>query len=699
MDAVAAYYAKLPHTNTADDADALLAFIKKDHNQFSAAGIYDGQVWARFSDGDILAIANAQLPAKTKSSAVDVYARRSTNASPPLKIGVHCKPIAQPSCPRAYVLANTRFFSNENDVAIAKALGSVGYDVISNNVTVDQLKLVKNAHVLEIDSHGVSIAPGVDEDSDNGAFYGVVTATPVTANDDVKYAGDIADGSILYGLGAYLASKSTRYALLPVYVVTPKFFQKYVTFQNDALDDSLAFLNACLSASNAAQQTLMKTLVAKGLATYLGWAESVNDHVAIVDSEIFYNRVLPEDVTRELIPVPHTSPPESASDVMTAYNWMVSLGITGGTGDKSNLKLFVFPPKHPQLAPILDQVNLFEYNKDQPGTPWIAGAGEWGSPQRPSDIVWGIASEPLGTITAFPSPLANYLGAGDVRSILPLSVTNGYIRLFEDGISSNAIPLTEWDGTVTVSETQTFSGTPYSGSVTLTANLNVGLRDDVNPIRLGIESKSLNYPPTFFTDFMPSSSGTFGGTGTYSDTYGGSPATYQSMSQAADAGSNPSASSDAVFDAAQPGGTYAHTCGSVNNDSATACLWITGNGSDVATCQGGTFGGGSICPYGPAPSAVMWMFGNYNFCGPSGEAIPFTVNDNPYSYALSAPEFSCPSGFLEPPPTSATASEASEKTTYTFTFHPPKSPPTINTATGVETPNSGGAKRVKAKTP
>jgi hypothetical protein len=704
MQALAAYYQKLPHTSTSDDDKSLLGFIQKDRHAFSAAGVYDGQVWATFSGGEQLTIANSDGPVTAKDS------RRVDSGSPtalrPFPIRVHCKS-PMPACPRAYVLWNSLFFENNNDVAIAAALSDVGYAVISGNATIDQLKAVKSAHVLEIDSHG-SVIPLVDRKGNplKSGLYGLSTATVVSAKNEVKYAADIADQSIVYGLGVYENEKLKKAYLLPVYVATPTFFQKYVSFENDALDNSLAFFNTCFSASPDVEESFVNVLEAKGLATYLGWTKSVTDDDALAASENFYDRTLPEDVTQEVIPVTHLTPPESASDVRTAYAWMQSQDLTvshmpinvglppTNTGSAATLELDVLPPGGPQLAPILNQVTLFEYNNDQPGTPWIAGGGEWGSPASASDIVWGIASKPLGAITAFPPPLANYLGPGDVRSTLPSSVTNGYVRLFEDGISSNAVPLTEWDGTVNVTETQTFIAPPYSGSVTLTATLAVGLRESVNPIRTGIGG-DLYYPPTIFTDFTPNSSGTFGGSGTYSDMYGGSPASYSSTHESVMAGSNPSASSNAIFDAAQPGGTYEHTCGSENDNPAAACLWITGNGNDVATCEGGTFGGGSICPNGPAPSPIAWMFGNYNVCGPSGEAIPFTIDRGAYAYTLGAPEFSCPSGFLEGP---ASSSEASESTTYTFTFNPPKSPPTINTATGVETPNSSGRPRVKAKT-
>jgi hypothetical protein len=666
MHALAAVYEKLPHKSTLEDAKSLLSFIQKDRRQFSAAGIYDAQVWARFSDGNVLAIANAQLPSQTKPRAVA-----------PRKIRVHCKSQAQAACPRAYVLGNRRFFSNSNDVAIAAALGAAGYGVVKGDVTVDQLKLVKNAHVLEIDSHGMAIGPDVVSSSsgDQGEF-GVLTATPVTANDDVKYAGDIADGSILYGLGTYLAGKAKGYALLPVYVAMPKFFQKYVTFQNDALDDSLAFLNTCFSASPAAQQSLLKTLGAKGLGTYLGWAKEVNDHVAIIDSEIFYNRTLPEDVTQEVIPVPHLIPPEPAADVVTAYDWMVNLGITGGTGSASNLELFLFPPRHPQLAPILKRVSVTDdFYPSTPNT--IEGIGEWGAPAHSGELVWGIAQTPTGPLAPF-FPTPTYASALGIKSTIPANVSNGFVRVVEDGISSNAVPLTEWDGTISDTEKLTFGdgspGSNASGTITFTAVLNVSLRADVNPYRTQI-SGPMKQPELLFSNFMSNSTGSLNGSG--SRTVNGIVVTYAPTNESATVAPEyilPGTSSASFFLAQAPyGDPTAFGCDLASANPLTACVTVDLYGPNVATCT--TTGGG--CPAGSNSSPVPWQSTNTTLCGPQGTTIPFTVTG---AYAMTAPVLNCPA--FNPSLPYLPGVPVTETQTWTSSFGSPKSPPTSQTATG-----------------
>jgi hypothetical protein len=695
MNAIANEYKKLPHKTIEADASALLAFIQKDRKSFSAAGIYDGQVWAEFSDGTFLAISNSEIeiPTKKKPAGGDPYALPA-----PREASLRQQFTADGyGAPRAYVLGNAAAYGTSTIQVlrdIATALQDVGYNVTFAEATVDQLKAVQDAHVLVINTHGgtmpAHIPGGVHEIRQAG--YALVTTTPITSGNDAKYASDIADGSVYYGMSGYYNLTTRRPELTETYNVSPEFFEKYVTFQNGALDNSLAFFATCLSASPDVVQPFLKVLQDKGLIAYLGWTKMTTHIDDLTAAAEFIDRTLPEDITQNVIPVQHETPPQSASTVTDTYDWMEKAGLTWSStpgnvslpptdsGALSTLLLYVKPsPGVPQLAPILNQVTLFEYNKDQPGTPWIEGQGAWGAPEKSGDVVWGISSDPLGSIKPFPAPLSGYSGEGQLRSTLPASATNGYIRLFEDGISSNAVPLTEWDGTIAVEEKQTVGGN-FDGSVTLKAALRVSLHEAINPMRAKIDGP-LTWPPAYFTDFMPNSNGFLSGDGSYSSIYGGSPAVYKSTHEDAVVGSNQNApKGDAVFDAALPGGSYTHTCGSVVNDLATACLAIGGSGDNVATCSGGTpaSGNGSICPAGYQPSPVQWAFNTYGYCGTSGAYIPFTVSHT--NYALSVPSsFNCPSGYAGPP---APPGLVSEKTTFTFKFGAPKSPPTSQTATG-----------------
>jgi hypothetical protein len=692
MNAIAKIYKTLPHKSTTDDAKALLAFIHKDRHAFSAAGIYDGQIWAQFTDGALLAISNTEFatPSSKNAERTDPY------VLPLGPRGLDVRGRDAASAPRAYVLGNNVDFGAGTIHylgTVAAALRDVGYNVTFADASVDQLMAVHDAHAFLINTHGGPMPSHIAGGTTlRQGGYALFTTTPITASNDAKYADDIDDGAIYFGMDGYYNVETRQQQLSDTYVVSPYFFEKYVTFQSGTLDNSVAFFATCFSASPDLVAPLLTVLQNAGLRTYLGWTKGTR-HVDDVNAALeFFNRTLPEDVTGNVIPVQHETPPQSASIVSDAFEWMQKENLTVSrdpsnvglapvsTGAASNLLLYEKrAPGVPQLAPILNQVTLFEYNKDQPGTPWIAGQGAWGAPARLSDITWGISSDPLGAIEPFPTPLAGYTESQDVRSTLLPSVTNGYIRLFEDGISSNVIPLTQWDGTITVEEKETLGG-DFSGAVTLNADLNVSLRESVNPVRAQIDATPASVP-AYFTDFMPISTGFLGGDGSYSNIYGGSPAVYKSNHQdAVVASDQSSARAAAVFNAALAGGSYAHTCGSAVDDPSTACLDIEGSGNNVATCTGGTpsAGPGSICPGNHQPSRVAWGFDDYSFCGPSGAYIPFTIVSSSYNLKVPA-SFTCAGGYIGPSPPPGLISE---ETTFTFKFGAPKSPPTRQTATG-----------------
>ena len=647
MNAVAAYFAKLPHKNPLADAKALQAFIRK-RSEFESAQIDADQLWARFIDGTQYAVVNAPAPStpvKSSAAAEEMY-REVSDAASTKKVG-----------PNAFVLGNSRFFSVESPVEIGKALEDVGYHVYTDDVTLDVLRnKLKNVHVLFIDSHGAE-----DYNKDTPSEFGILTATTVSANNDTTYAGDIADGSIYFGMGVYLkkVAGKTQERADSVYVVSPKFFKKYATFQDDTLDDSLVFVNTCFSASPPAKNSLQSVLSAKGVTAYLGWTKATLSSDAVRAALNFFDRTLPEDRTHDDLPVAHKSPPEPAALELDAYAWMQQHRLTEshnpenaeipphGQGDVSALEYEDFAGGFPQLAPILATVGTQE---DQ-GV--IDGYGSFGkSNVKP---VWGIAqSPPKGSgATIFPKPHPP-VGTSDmsegVESTIPSKVTNGYVRVFVDGIVSNEAPLTEWQGTITVSDVRTYSGSE-TGTLTFNGTLNVNVRTEVAPVRKEIDGP-LSDPIFAFGDAMPNSTGVLGGSGSLKSS--GETATYSSNDQSAvPYYTNPS--STANFEL---GGTSSISpCYPVVSSPATVCLYIQGEGNNVATCSG------ALCSL----TQIPWAFQNAGAENPG----PIPLEIDYHNYTLSAPK----STFEDIGGQGWTG-----ETTYSFTFGPPQSPPTAGTS-------------------
>jgi hypothetical protein len=675
MHAVAVAFAKLPHKSALDDAKALLTFIQKDRKAFSAAGIYDGQLWAKFADGKLLVVANAGTSTKAVKPNEPAPAQRLPARRDTLRLR------AGAIRSTAYVFGNSVFFPNQPIAPIAKALQNTGYDVVAGDATVDNLKAVHDARVLYLSTHGVAI-----RFKGEVAAYAVETATRVSANGDVRYAGDIADGSIIYGMGAYLDAVSNKEELDPVYVVSRKFFQKYVRFEKGSLDNSVVYIDACFSASPLIVGAWSSTMKSLGATAYVGWTKETGDGDADTAAEYFFDRTLPEDQTQGAIHVERPSPPQPAADLLTAYLWMKQVGLTVSdaldnqhfppldTGTASTLEIVnLAAPNIPQLAPLLQR--LIVQDVFYPNTPsTISGVGEWGAPQDAASLAWGISKSVTGPIeTQFPPPTSS---AGSVKSPIPSNVSNGYVRVVEDGVKSNAAPLTEWDGTISDKETLTIgqaSSFGDTGKVTYTAVLHVGLRTDVNPTRTKIDGKALPFALEF-SNFMPSSTGTLSGTGSW--TVNGVTVTYSANSEKATVAPEyiVPGTSPASFFVAQLTYQASFGCDTAPDSLRTACLVVDLYGPDVATCT--TTAGG--CPAGSNGTPVPWQSNNTTLCGPGGTTIPFTMNRK---YALSAPTLSCPAFTPSSSPYGVNV-PVTEEQTWTSTFGAAHSPPTKSTATG-----------------
>jgi hypothetical protein len=384
-------------------------------------------------------------------------------------------------------------------------------------------------------------------------FYAWLSQTPYSTSSLATYGADYLAGTIIVGLRLQYPPSKTFY--LPTYAFTPAFLTSHLSFNAGAIVDN----QSCFGESPAIIDGVLATLKVAGVGRYTGWTkEVVGDDADQTDAFIF-DRMLGEHSSSFLVNYAiQRSPPQRPFPLDDIESIMKTESRSGplGTG--------VAQTNEPYTA----SDDGFTANVSAPPLPdgtkavWIPsdlGGENVADPPifyaYPAISTMAMDSEGLtgGTLDIFGKfptaqgvvtitdasgttkpPILTWTSQ-EIQVTLPPGGAGaaGGVQVFDatEAIGSNLVPLTEWQGQLVYSESDSisnFGSTTGSGVGTFGILTTANVRDDVHPVVPSIDAtpapQNLYFPQlmgsstadvTTLTGSYQYSSGT-GGTVTFS---------------------------------------------------------------------------------------------------------------------------------------------------------------------------------------
>lgn len=703
-------YQTLPHTSVQSDLTAL-ANQMTSSGTFSSATVMPDGISATFPSGLEVIIA-ADQPDDLAPAGGTTSAGRRAHAV--LRPGSARQPLATPrptptptappvfSAPTGHAIA---FLVNEsgdeaftpsrqmdwgNAFRAAGFSAANGYAVDVGDINLENIAALgagRSFDYLDISTHGII-------DTTRGQYY-LLSTTKITDEAMETYAADLVAKRVTIGLPLVWNQFQTEENVLGTFLFTPDYLTAQLHFNPGAIVVNTS-CNGQQTLSDAAQ-----VFRQAGVGRYFGWSKKVGAWDADVTDAYFIDRLLGEQNANQMSAyVFQQSPPQRPfpmDQIQTAMTSEVrktpldrpfnesgeldltyAQSFTGATlivSDFGGEQLTGAPVEYalPSIARIVAdepdaQLDIFGRFPSTPGTVTIAGVP--------------------GTVTLAPRSWTT----SEVVVTLPASGpgSNGLVTVTAAGIASNAVPLTEWTGTLTYGASgslASWGGDNGSGSFNLQAAFNVAVRADVHPTVVTIDATPA--PQAFaFTGLVPTSNGALtAGSGTFqSDDSAGNNckncaivlglASPQPVMAPNVLGTNqvflvpePAASPPAgiAVPSAAPG-CNAGVPGVAPSGRTTAplCAYLFFNASNPVTCSGTA----AYCSLATGPlSDELGLDPGTDFLAPS---LTLTIDPVSYAVTVAAPKLTLN---LDPfgEPGSGTATIAG-------TFQSPFSPPTSTTA-------------------
>jgi hypothetical protein len=330
---------------------------------------------------------------------------------------------------------------------IRQYLEDAGYDVdlATGLETIEDYRGITGASVVYVHSHGGFVRTSVGirqtesgswaldygpDQTDPAKKFAIWTETPFTAANLKAYEAEIKSGDLV-AAAAITDRKADGGCTKPTkFMVTSSFVEKHWTLEKD----SVVFLNTCFSGNSE----ITEVLFGKGAGLVLGW-----DHLSS-------STVTPRFIMDRMLGA-NTYQPKTPDQ--RAFNWVEvkreaeELGILTTEFDESeNTFQEIF-------SPVLVNSNLlFIANPDQdPGTlrPSIEELAVW--EERDRLFIDGWFGSEQGKVTVNGTPVTVHDWDPDrVQVTIPRSGPGSYgdVIVEVDGRKSNAVPLTEWRGTL-----------------------------------------------------------------------------------------------------------------------------------------------------------------------------------------------------------------------------------------------------------
>jgi hypothetical protein len=494
------YYATMPHTNVVSDLTALAAEMVSS-KAYATAVVSPGGISATLPDGTKTFIfadqpENLAGGVTTSSSARVAAGTRTVQQNAPQDA---------PSAHQVVILVNTSdtvAFHPAFEAQFGIAFANAGVTPPNSGVTVAAILLdnIINSDPAKIDFLNIATHGGVANFAPTAPYYVMASDTPVTAANNMKYAADIAAGTLIP------SAVVVQIPLVPPpahYLFTMPFLVKYMHFNPGAI----VVASGCFGQSPTLGTNVTATLQNAGVGRYYGWTKSVESDDSDGTTSFLLDRLLGEDSATPALAkfVPQRTPAQRAfplDDVQTA---LLAEQRSGAFGDRSytwGVSDYGFT-ENSTAAPLADGTAAHYVMSDFGGEAVANPPVEYGFP---SIATMDVAEAPSGgTINIhgrFPATqgTVTITGAGAPVSLPVTSWTTSLISatlpaggngsagdvsvVSADGIASSDVPLTQWSGSLAFKESDSIpslGGKDGSGSGNVEIDYNVNFRSDVHP--------------------------------------------------------------------------------------------------------------------------------------------------------------------------------------------------------------------------
>lgn len=442
LNSLSSFADSLNGLDPAADAEKVKDFLQS-QPEIARAGISPtGSIWAIFADGRLLIRSNAFQPDTAGSAGSNLLdmpiLKKRSNHLPDGNLAIVLNSLGSAFDPVSLLKPPGGDQSRKD---IGKMLSDAGYFVDANHdASVDGLlTLISNVSVLHWSAHGDQ---GMGRDSN--LYYGIWTTSLHDTANEANYKVLLDNNELVY----FNAPNTIDWALGPLkseshYAITPAFVRNHMQFTGN----SLVYISACWS---GAYQTMRDAFQFAGASLYGGWSNAVDPKDAFAAARFFFDRTLGAN---SVDPVPN--PKQRPFEYTLVWEDMSYRGLTHSTTSHgpSQFSFSQLKPDFSQLLPSLEfAVPEFDVTKTE-----LALNGSFG--------------DKAGIVTLNGSTIP-FTSWGNSVIVLDHPPAGGNLKVKVGQFESNTIPLTEWDGTVSYTQTgqQTLSKTA-SFSVKLIADV------------------------------------------------------------------------------------------------------------------------------------------------------------------------------------------------------------------------------------
>jgi hypothetical protein len=522
---VEAYYQALPGTDPMSDVANVAAHMVSS-GAFASATAGPGAISATLSDGTPVIVFTDRVADLLAPS--DTRRRNGVIVGPPP--GTSIGPATQHEVLFLVNELDSAAFTPANQQQFGQAFSNLRFqgtgaqtDVAA--VTLENIVALGSTHpldFLDIATHGavVTLKPGGPH------FYINISNTPVTDASRMQYASDLAAGHLTY---AFVLQKDKKISTFTTFAFTPAFLIEHATFNPGAIVDN----ESCFGQSPLIATSVETAFQLAGAGQYLGWTKPVAGSSADQTDAFLFDRMLGEQSPSQTGMdqfVAQRTPPQRpfalpfVEAVMQTEDRSDGIGVGTETyAQDAYATNYVYPPSSDG---VYSRFIVSDFGSSSvPNLPI-----EYGLPSiRFVDVdelpqaFMGIhgtfpSSEGSVTITnasgTYPAPVASW-EPEEVLVQIPNegAGASGLVTVYAGpnatGVASNAVPLTQWSGTATYTDSESITdldGAVGSGSGSLAASFAFHFRADVQPAVVDIDTTPA--PENFsFTDFEGDSTG------------------------------------------------------------------------------------------------------------------------------------------------------------------------------------------------
>ncbi len=508
LEGVQTYYLTLPHTSVETDLQTVAAHLTAS-GVFSSATITSGGIDATFSNG-IEALIFADRPddlsgtfdASRTRRPVDGVRASAVSARNAHEVAF----LVNESGDRAFVPQRQGVFGAAFTAAGFTAASGYGVDVLDTSLeNLITLGDGRGIDYLDIATHGMV---------DKLGSYLLLSTTQITDTSLQTYAADLLAKRVRVGVPLYDEPFATL-RLLPTFAFTGDFVTEHLTFNAGAIVDNQSCWGQSIGGNFG------QLLSRAGVGRYIGWTRPVLSTDADATDAFIFDRMLGEQSAGATglsnYASQHTPPqrPFPLDAIQTAMSVEQRDNPLQEPAPQYTYAQSIANKRFPSLLVITD------YGGESVAHPPI----EYSLPsiQRLVADDTNGALDIFGAFPATPGAVSITNGAGTMTLtptkwttgtiIVPLPAAgagaNGLVSVTAEGLTSNAVPLTEWSGKITYSTNDsiaTWDADNGSGAVALTGVFNVAFRADVHPTVVAVDTTA--EPQSLaFTSVTPGSSG------------------------------------------------------------------------------------------------------------------------------------------------------------------------------------------------